>query len=476
MGNYIREAIENLVVREDKAVEAFQSRELAGRLDSLHREALAQEAILVNQDGGMLTTQGAPGAWCTAAEGISVLQLLMYFPTVLVDFGALDEETFILRYGVNAEQMARLAAEGFILPSLGHYESYTEAMRNGVKLPGYEREACRHLAPLIEAPSCRIASRRRGPLLNKVAPEVGRDESPFAAAVEEASTEALVSATRQADRLGALTVLNKNLSYVRRLGAGNRAITAWCERLDAKPPTAEELVSVGAELNGLKTRLASPLTAAYGGTYVLSERNYRNVLRAASVVSVPFQGPDGFDNQVFEQRLREPGLRAALELIVRLGLAESYRELQRLHAEVEFPRCPGPDEFNRFLDRLHGLRSKRKTIADFADQLRSSPHVDADTWHDYLHALKSMTREMKVRSRVSMPAFGGASFGLLAGWLTTVLPDFGAEEVTGLVAVGMLTGHLVTMRRARVEESSWSPGSKLALVRAWGEVCRSLGS
>ena len=152
-----------------------------------------------------------------------MLQLLLLHPAVFVDFGAWSPDYFVANYGVTAQQMATLAKEGLVIPSLCHFDSYRAAVQNDPDdRPGYEQDECQHLKVLFryDETGCRIASIRRNGLFEAIGlnPDPRQWEYLFSDALHKLTNNERRELTGQPDVRGALKRLSNNYNYVRKLG------------------------------------------------------------------------------------------------------------------------------------------------------------------------------------------------------------------------------------------------------------------
>lgn len=286
MDTTTRELISTIAEKEEKSACKFLENLKTGAWNPKTKDQHAQYAMLAEESGGILVTKGERGQWCTSPKGISILQLLLYQPTVFVDFGDWTNDEFITHYGINADQMAKLAEKGFVIPSLYYYNSYKQALKDDPdNVHSYEQTKCEHLRVLLEygRTNCRIASIRREKLWEAL--QVDLSDSHIAEiapifydAFSQAEESQRIEAANETNVIGGVRKLSENFSYVRALGKNNEKVLSWCSELEQGDKLDRlGLVQISRELNGLKTRLASSLTAAYGGVYNLTPYNYKNL-------------------------------------------------------------------------------------------------------------------------------------------------------------------------------------------------------
>ena len=478
MNETVRNKIKKIRDREIQATESFLRKFERGDFSGKTKEEIAQISLMIEPDGDLLQLPCEIGNWCNGRERISILQLLMYQPVVFVDFGAWNENEFIEIYGVNARQMANLAEKKRVILSLYHYESYQrELKKDPDSSPGYERDACRHLDPLLFSPHTRIASIRRPSLLKAIGVNVENAENwhkLFTKAVNDASEDQRIAATFHSDAGGALQVLSHNYAYVRSIGFEHPAIKDWIESLENKGEISiDNLPGIAKELNGIKTRLSSPFTAAHGGIYVMSKRNYRNVIQASNVLHVsPDQLANTMENK-YEKGLKneKDKLRQAVELVARLGLDRKFAELTTVNRKIRFAWPPNDKQFEHYLLFLEKIEETRNKLSTFYHELSSEGKTrNANSWHELLRILYNLENEASLLTKLikTIPAVGAGSFIILGGFFPDIFPpSTSTRSALGIAGIG--AGTIVANRieqRRRVKK----PGSRFALVQTWAEL------
>ncbi len=455
----IRKTVERLAEDEERRAGSLEDF-IAGRKRKAETpEEKAQLSLLLEDHEQLRSIRGKPGQWGSLTLKVPLLQLLLHHPVVFVDFGAWNESDFIRSYGVTAQQMAILAEEDFVIPSLYSYDSYRDAVeRNPNDIHGYERDECQHLDALFEFDEparCRIASIRRRALFRSIGIHEENDkkkksstekwEHIFKPAAEKLGNEVLKNVIGRDNIEDTVHKLCTNFEYVKKLGASEPEVMEFCNQVETRRHFKfDELVKEMRVLNGLKTRLASPLTAAYGGIYNMNPANYRNVNQSSIVLPIG-------ENELSEQDMfpiEYDYYCAGIEALTRLALRNDVVDDKDIRS-FQFSSPPGDAEFRSFVSWLKEHESLREkvTLAIEAVCECSTNEQLLTAWTNYLGVIKrvekSVAREKTLARSVVPTAIGGA-VGFAAGIVLGPglnLPDALLLAGVGLGAI-LVEGHL----------------------------------
>lgn len=476
MTSTIRKDLEQLGNKEENAscrfAELVESRQI--QLDS--REQCAQQLLLhpSSPDGARLDIDA--GQWSNNPDGFSTLQLLLYQPHLVVDFGALTAKRFEATYGVTAKQMARLVELGYVIPSLYHFDSYRSSVQRTPGMAhGYELPECAHLLPLLHSAECRVASRRRVGMwraLNVSVLQPEAYEHLFHDAIWGATDEVRERVARNHDRQGAVTMLANQFAYLRPLSSALPEAAAWVERIEMEGISSTTLEHVSRQLRGMKHVLAAPLTAAHGGVCYLTRGAYTEMLHSASVVGLR---PEDLPTPERHVRLDllDDHVRAALELVARLGLSRSFAELTSTSRDLRFPWPPSDVQFDRYLEALAALQPSRKQLAILIDRLRRvGRSEEIGVWSEYLDLLTKINSDRAIKAALldkgsvvggSMVVLGavGALLGVEVGPLVPAAMSFAGIGAGVLVA---------SWNNRRATDPLSDPSPRMALLKDWKDI------
>jgi len=380
---------DGLAERETALAGIYQEEINTRTWDSNSPAKKAQIALTLEKNRSLLF-QEKRGLWGTTPRTTPVLLLLLHHPVLFVDFGGWSEPQFVEHYGITAVQMAKLAKAGFIIPSLYFYDSYK---RNAENEDSYEEEKCHHLLPLYETDEThiRIASIRRRAMFKSLGiseddehSSVQKWEHLFAPMLEKVKGYPLVNLIGYGEN----DFLHKscvNFEYINVLGVSDPQILSFCSQVkDRTKLTPDELIEQLRVINGLKTRLASPLTAAYGGTYNMSAANYRNLNLSAKVVPVAGPGTNALKAISDEEQ----------EILKALAATKLMPEiLAQDSSQFEFPIPPeNDDDIDRYIDFLRKYEKLPQKISSIIANVRECKTRDdlLSNWVDYFHFIREI--------------------------------------------------------------------------------------
>jgi hypothetical protein len=289
--------------------------------------------------------------------------------------------------------MAKLAQAGFVIPSLYYYDSYYSNLhKKPEEFHSYELKEYHHLLPLYETNEThiRIASKRRRAMFKAVGIDeedhqssLSKWENLFAPKLQELRGVSLVEQIGygEGDFVHKSCV---NYEYIKVLGQEDSKVSDFCAEIEQrKKSTVENLIHELRLINGLKTRLASPLTAAYGGTYNMSAANYKNLDLAARLVPVANPATGAIKTLSSED----------LEILKALAATKLMREIMaRQTTPFEFPIPPEDDDIDRYMDFLRKYEQIPRKISSILANVREckTPDEMLSNWVDYFHYIREI--------------------------------------------------------------------------------------
>lgn len=400
----VRERIEELTKHETDSVAHFSAASYGDLLTPAERVRAARTLLRLQPDGSLIDFRD----WGIYVSDLPILWQLTVQPSLIVDVWPMSLGDFSLRYGVRPDQFATLAAEGFVMPNLYHYDSDRPSA-----FAKHEASADT-LMPILayEQTRCRINSIRRAPFLEAVAGPQFRDlvedgKRLFEPSLAELSPEQREALTRSRELPGAVQKVSTNWAYVVSL----RGRDEWTEEI-----RREGIHDGTRELRRLTARYsaaAAPYTAAFGGTHLVPPRQL-DALRSEGVALQFVPAP-----RLPLDHDRWPGLRALTEVgLIRHTLGADLPE-----QTIEVPAVPEDRHFENFLAFLRDTRVRRIRMQNF---LAESQNVSPDLglmlgkWTDYFRLYEELkAEEDRLRRRglwVGAASWGsGGLLGAVAG-------------------------------------------------------------
>ena len=257
------------------------------------------------------------------------------------------------------------------------------------------------------------------------------------------------------------------------MGKDNENVRNWCDELEnGDKLKGIGIVQVARELNGFKTRLASSLTAAYGGVYNLSPYNYKNLNDSARLFGYSIDVSDAEDRggRSSTKFVTKWNLEAT-ELLARLGLGRLMDEAIGTNRTLQFPWPPTDPEFESYVKYLEDIRTRTIHIAKFFDDLRSitaKSKSDTETWEGYLKKLQGIEHDLQ-KQRFWRAAgnylIPGAVTLLVSALLSQIVP----VVLAGIIGIGP-GAVMAGARSAKKDRGKAKSESRYNLIATWDEL------
>jgi hypothetical protein len=403
------------------------------------RQKLANLLLHLKSDGSF----HAIHHWGNSIVNMPLLPQLLIHPSLIVDIEPIKgEQAFAKRYGVTPFQMFELIEKDFIIPNIYMYDSD--------KASGFVRyeDAAETLRPVLFSTKCRINSVRRKPFLSligktKFAESVKEGEGLFRSALRKLGEDRRQRLCRDASLKGALVRTANNWAYVGVLGDASPEFELWMEQVRDHPPDEQSVEPILRDLEAAKLLLASPFTAAFGGTHIIHERRLAGLSRRFETVSF------GDAEQLRKRSVFSREHAAFAEFLERLARHQWSPRHPETTPQV-MNKVLNDQEFGEFLAFLIENRAERIEAEEILGRCREVAHDYKQfltLWEEVallnLRVEADMQRSAKLRHRRQLVAAtaGGAVGGLIGTAASYAVPNLPAA--TPLIAVLMgatLTG------------------------------------
>lgn len=445
--------IEKLASEENSAVRATAD-QLGQIEDSGRWDYLAQNLLLAPREGVIPIIAADYGRWGCAVDSVSLLLQLLIYPSLIVDLRPYENEDVLVKsFGVTLNQLLRLADAGHILFNLYEFESQQrKGFETYLQSPSIEK--------ILKHPNCRIHSIRRKEFFRSIAIPEDKIKNVRTSARElfenqivnlaQQAPEQLESLTRCRDAEGAIEAIAEAYLYIEIFGGVRPEIRAWLDTLP-KMINMPNLIQALVELRGIKSMLATPYTAAFGGFSTYTEQHVERMAKASWI----------FANQTKKKRVVDKTVEAGLRYIY--GVFKQLNVTDDINTQV--PSSVEDKDLDNFLEFLREHKELQNNAIGFLEQVRACVGDDQktlSTLEGWAKAVAQVRREYhrvkRLATWVGEGVGGGAGYavGVLTGGdsslLNFVFATLGAAAGSSLAkkSEGFLQMKLLSQNKCQI--------------------------
>lgn len=371
---------------------------------------------IIDKDGEFIFfDRTLSGNWGNASDSIPILDQLIINPHLIIDLKVFPtEEEFIKHYGITSRQMSRLAEKKLIAINFYTYES--DKQNDFRDLCSSKVSSLRSLFTK-ETNLIRINSIRKEAFFNRILKRnslfsfedfVNEGRENIAKYINNIQKDKLSNIIKKdfrdiKERERFTESIVQQYAYVKSIACTfnkedpkykyiDEILTLILETMDKEDMVKENLIKI----RGLKTCIATPFTAAMGGTYNMSLGALNSLFSISSSIRPKALNSNKENKDINDiiVRRQDKHTKAFIEYVTSLNQKNKSEYPQK-----EFNKVLSEKEFNDYLTFLEEIKNERVKLNNILSDLENMKH--SQTYKRILKGISYFEIENEIKNEMN---------------------------------------------------------------------------